>query len=166
MRVIKLGIISVIVFSLLLTGISLFFPSHVRISKAVDINANRDSMLTMVKDAANWKKWYPGADTLELLMINGRADGLILNRERGTMRISSCNDTAVIATTGGPGIKSATTGWNFYPSRTPATTTVQWYMDFHLRWYPWEKLSSLLLEKRYGPVMEKGLGNLKTLLEK
>jgi hypothetical protein len=34
-------------------------------------------------------------------------------------------------------------------------------MDFKLRWYPWEKFSSLLLEKRYGPVMEQGLAKLK-----
>jgi hypothetical protein len=39
-------------------------------------------------------------------------------------------------------------------------------MDFRLRWYPWEKFSSLLLEKRYGPMLENGLDNLKKLMEK
>jgi hypothetical protein len=38
-------------------------------------------------------------------------------------------------------------------------------MDFHLRWYPWEKFGSLLLEKSYGTKMEMGLMSLKKLAE-
>jgi hypothetical protein len=38
-------------------------------------------------------------------------------------------------------------------------------MDFRLRWYPWEKFSSLLFEKSYGLTMEKGLNNIKKLSE-
>lgn len=166
MRVIKLGIISVIFFSLLITGISLFFPSHVRISKAIDINAPRDTVLGQIKDAANWKKWYPGADTMALFIVFDKANGLMLNKEQGVLSITGSTDSSVLASTNGPGTRQAVTGWILYPSATPATVTVQWYMDFHLGWYPWEKFSSLLLEKRYGPVMEKGLGNLKSLLEK
>ncbi len=149
MRIIKLGIISLIFFSLLITGISLFFPSHIRISKAIDINSNRDSVLVQLNDPANWIKWYPRADSLQVVM-----------------KITSSSDSSVTAVTSGAGVRETATGWNLYPSSAPNTVTVQWYMDFHLRWYPWEKFSSLLLEKRYGPLMEKGLGNLKTLLEK
>jgi len=39
-------------------------------------------------------------------------------------------------------------------------------MDFHLKWYPWEKFSSMLLENRYGPMMEQGLAKLKKVVEK
>ena len=166
MRIIKLAFISLIVFALLITGFSLFFPSNIRISKAIDINAGNDSVLNQLSDAANWKKWYPGADTMELLIINGKAKGLLLDSLQGVISISDITDSSVMAATSGRGVRKATTGWNIYESAIPITVTVQWYMDFHLRWYPWEKFSSLLLEKRYGPVMEKGLGNLKTLLEK
>jgi len=150
MRIIKLGIISAIFFSLLITGISLFIPSHIRISKAVDINVPKDSIVNQIKDVDHWKKWYPGADTMDLSGI----------------KISSVTDSSVIASIEGSGMRKASTGWNFYPSSVPNTVTIQWYMDFHLRWYPWEKFSSLLLEGRYGPMMEKGLSNLKKLLEK
>ena len=67
MRIIKLGIISIIVFAFLITGISLFFPSHVRISKAVDIETNKDSLRAQLTDLSNWKNWYPGADTMLLI---------------------------------------------------------------------------------------------------
>ena len=166
MGIIKLGFISLIVFALLITGISLFFPSHIRISKAVDINANRDSVQRQISNAANWKKWYPGADTMELLITDGKANGLLLDSLQGAISITNISDSSVVAATAGPRIREAITGWNIYESSNPNTVTVQWYMDFYLRWYPWEKFSSLLLEKRYGPMMEQGLDKLKSLLEK
>ena len=166
MGVIKLGFISLIVFALLITGISLFFPSHIRISKAIDINANRDTVVNQIKDAANWKNWYPGADTMELLIVDGRAAGLKVDSLQGAIRITNVTDSSVTAAIVGQGLRKVTTGWKSYQSAAPNTITVQWYMDFHLRWYPWEKFSSLLLEKRYGPQMEQGLARLKTLLEK
>lgn len=166
MGVIKLGLISLVVFALLITGISLFFPSHIRISKAIDINANRDTVVKQIKDAANWKNWYPGADTMEFLIVDGRAVGLKMDSLQGAIRITNVTDSSVTAAIVGQGLRKATTGWNSYQSAAPNTITVQWYMDFHLRWYPWEKFSSLLFEKRYGPMMEKGLDNLKKMMER
>ena len=57
MRIIKLAIISFIFFALLITGISLFFPSHIRISKAIDIRTGKEEVMAQVADAANWKNW-------------------------------------------------------------------------------------------------------------
>ncbi len=144
MRFIKLGLISIVVFSLLITAFSLMIPSHVRISKAIDISVNRDTLLYQLSNIANWKNWYPGADSIQQLS-----------------EITTITDSTVIAKQ-----SRAESGWNLYDAGIPGILTVQWYMDFHLRWYPWEKFSSLLLEKRYGPIMEKGLDNLKKLLEK
>ena len=164
MGIIKLGIISVIVFALLITGFSLFIPSHVRISKAIDINAAKDSVMMQVSDAANWKKWYPGADSMNLLLVEGKIKGIEAHSGQGLM-ITSVNDSTVLAINTGSISRRGETGWNFYPANNNAVT-VQWYIDFHLKWYPWEKFSSLMLEKRYGPQMEQGLGNLKALFEK
>lgn len=149
MRIIKLGIISVIFFSLLITVISLFFPSHVRISKAIDINADTKVVMMQLRDTSNWKNWYPGADSAEILPV-----------------ITSVTDTSVIAESTMMKGRKGLTGWNVYAAAIPNMVTVQWYIDFHLRWYPWEKFSSLLLEKRYGAMMEHGLTRLRVLLEK
>ena len=56
-------------------------------------------------------------------------------------------------------------GWKTISYPHTDSTTLQWYMDFHLRWYPWEKFRSLLFEPTYGPRMEKGLNNIKKLVE-
>ena len=165
MRVIKLGLISTIAFALLITGISLFFPSHVRISKAIDISSGRDSLLVLLQDARNWKKWYPGADTASFVFIEGKIKGISTGEMQGLM-IIAVSDSNVIAENIDPGSKRGETGWNIFPGSIPNTVTVQWYRDFYFRWYPWEKFSSLLLEKRYGPQMEQGLDRLKRILEK
>jgi hypothetical protein len=41
------------------------------------------------------------------------------------------------------------------------TTAVQWYFDIDIKWYPWEKFGSIILDKQMGPSMEKSLNNLK-----
>jgi hypothetical protein len=64
-KLIKLGLISIIFFGLLITGFSLFIPSHVIISKAINIGASKDSINYQIADIDKWKYWYPGFDTLE-----------------------------------------------------------------------------------------------------
>lgn len=165
MRVIKLGIISLVVFTILLTLISFFFPSRVRISKAIDINAGRDSVMARLADPVRWQSWYPGADSLGPFMADGKIKGVGTGAQQALM-FTGATDSTVRAANVGPHSKKGETGWNIFPGHTPRTVTLQWYMDFHLRWYPWEKFSGLLLEKRYGPMMEKGLTTLKSQIEK
>ena len=120
MRIIKLGLISLVAFSLLITFLTLFFPSHIKISRAIDINASKEKVEQFIRDPEKRKTWYP-------------------------------IDTA----------RSITGNLNVMESGVPNTVTVQWYMEFHLGWLPWKKFSGLLLEKRYGPLLELGLERLK-----
>lgn len=149
MRYIRLAIISFIVFALLFTCISLLFPSHIRLSKAIDIKAPKDAVLALLTDPHRLPEWLPAN-----------------NGKKGELYITSKTDSTVTATTSLMGTKDRAMGWNIYATHEVGVCTIQWYADFHLRWYPWEKFSALLLEKRYGPVMEKGLANIKALLEK
>lgn len=125
MRVIKLGIISLVVFALLISFFSLFFPSQIRISRAIDINASRDTVNKFIYDPAARNSWYP-------------------------------IDTA----------KTLAGEFNIIESGLPNTVTVQWYMDFHLGWLPWKKFSGLVLEKRYGSLLEQGLDKLRITISK
>jgi hypothetical protein len=151
--------------SLLITGISFLFPSQIRVSKAIDISTGKDSLMNMIGDPSNWRLWYPAADTSWPYIENGKIKGIQTGKGHA-LTIKEINDSAVLTVNLGPSSKNAGSGWNVYPGRYPNSYTVQWFMDFHLRWYPWEKFSSILLEKRYGPMMEKGLEKLKSLLEK
>jgi hypothetical protein len=62
------------------------------------------------------------------------------------------------------GRKRVINGWELYGGPASDSLTLQWYMDFQLGWYPWEKFSSLFYEKTYGAMMERGLLNLKKRL--
>jgi hypothetical protein len=144
MRHIQLLLISLVVFFLLFTAISFLFPSHIRISKAVDINSSKENVMRLLKDTASWKNWYPGADSVKL-----------------NVTIVSATDSSVTAENNSGSKLKAKSVWNIFETGTTNTVTVQWYMDFYTGWLPWQKFSGLLLEGRYGPVLEKGLENLK-----
>jgi hypothetical protein len=166
MKYIKLALISLVFFAVLVTLISFFFPSQVRISKAIDITTSRDTLLSRLGDPAKWSDWYPGADTMHVMKLMGRTLGLKLDESGGLIRVMEKTDSTVTVSAAGAHMREMNGGWNIFPATIPNTFTVQWYMDFHLEWYPWEKFSSITFEKRYGPIMEKGLENLKRVVER
>ena len=166
MRFLRLVIISIIFFALIITIISLFIPPHVRISKAIQINRSKDSVMSQISDPANWKKWYPSANAANFYYENGFAKGLILDAaKRQYLVITNIKDDEVDAAYRLPR-RTVATAWQLISAAGGNSVTVQWYMDFHLRWYPWEKFSSFMFEKLYGPQIQQGLDNLKTLVEK
>jgi lipopolysaccharide export LptBFGC system permease protein LptF len=165
MRIIKLIIISIVCLLLIITIISLFIPSHIRISRAVQINASKEKVMEQLSDPVKWKNWYPNADSSEFFYENGQLKGLILNKsKRQNIIIIKKTENEVIAVYTFTNRKLVT-GWQVVASNDSKSVTVQWYIDFHLKWYPWEKFSSFMFEKIYNPQLEKGLNNLKALLE-
>ena len=166
MRFFKLVIVSIVFFLLIITGISLFIPADVTISRAVQINSSREAVMEQIRDPSQWKHWYPSANTAELYYENGEVQGLILDsaRERYLV-ISTIRENEVLANYV-VAHKKIKTGWQVVAASGLNSVTVQWYMKFHLRWYPWEKFSTFMFERLYGPQIQQGLDNLKSRLEK
>lgn len=166
MKLLRLAIFSFLFLFLIIFCISLFIPSHIRISKALRIQASKEEVMKQLEDPGNWKKWFPNADTAKIYYENGQAAGLIIHENPGRyIRITGKTDTNVKAEYVNIRQKKVTAGWNL-PTEliTDTAVTVQWYMDFQLRWYPWEKFASMLYEKQYGPQMEQGLANLQKII--
>lgn len=161
MKLLRFAFICFVFFAVLITGFSLLIPSHIRISRAIDIQASQDSVLMRIKNPAQWKYWYPGADSASFIYNNGKITGIATGSNKG-LQLHSISDSLIVAANAD---KKMSMGWQIFPAAAPHATTIQWYISFKLRWYPWEKFSSLLLEKRYGPMMEKGLSNLQKLVE-
>ncbi len=59
MRIIKLAVISFVFLFLLIMLISLFIPSHIRISKAINIIAKKDRLFALIADTGKWYRWHP-----------------------------------------------------------------------------------------------------------
>ncbi len=161
-KILKLIIGSFIFLFTVITIISLFIPSHVQISKAVEVHAERDSIYQQLIDPSQWHNWYPANDSIKVLYNNDQPKGIEIGELK--LQITRYNADTIWANYSSiANRKQMGTSWILFRAET--STAVQWSMDFQLHWYPWEKFSSLLLEKRYGPVMETGLNNLKTYLE-
>jgi len=161
MRFIKLAIISAVVISVLLTALSLLLPSHVRISRAVNIAAAPEKISPYINDLHQWQRWnHFFLDTSMKAEVVGR---WFMKTNRVDVQMAT------------PGDNFTTTMWmqpngkmfqgNFVLLPGDSITVVQWYFDFRLRWYPWEKISSIIYDGQMGPVMEKSLTELKELVE-
>jgi len=172
-RIIKLALLSFIILFLLITGISLFIPSHIRISKAINIRTVPDSVWSQLDDLKKWERWNPFFSNLAAKKVEylDTANGTLnaVKVETTTVRWKEKNAGEHIAEMQNGNRQPVISGWRCITADAYAqvdSITVQWYMDFKLHWYPWEKFGSLMLEGSYGSQMEKGLTNLKTILEK
>lgn len=145
MRFLKLGIISVFVFAFILFLMSLMIPSRVRISRAINITGSKAAVAERLSSVAALKSWNE-------IVQNGI-----------DVEIDSVT-SAFISSSWRYGDKKLQSAYTFAESGD--VTVVQWYFDFDLRWYPWEKFASITLDKQFGPPMEQSLNNLKTLVEK
>ncbi|WP_165871557.1 SRPBCC family protein [Flaviaesturariibacter flavus] len=153
MRIVKLALLSAFFIFLLWTLISLLIPSRVRISRAANISAPKERVQALVNDSSQWRTWHPW-----LADSNSSARNI-----RFTFRERS--DTLTVALLQHPGVRDLEQAFRYYQLGGANTVTVQWYSDIHLRWYPWEKFSSLFFEQSYGAMMEAGIRNLKQQAE-
>ena len=151
MRVIKLGIISAVVFFILFTLGGLLLPSHNIVSRAVNIKAKPASILPLVQNKSAWHLWIVGMDSTTL-------------NKRQQVQIVAVSDSLVVANW-----KTAeanyTTKFRFIYNPGQAVTIVQWQFEQEVKWYPWERISSLMNDKILGTLMEKNLAKLQMVVE-
>ena len=162
MRLIKLAILSFLILFILVTVISLFIPSNIRISKATNFPADDTVAYTNINNLSKWRNWHPALKGLSENEIRKVSGSSIYVRGTTISILQRKNDEIVteMVTNNGRPIVSG-----FKTIRHPGdSSTLQWYMDFKLRWYPWEKFRSLFYENIYGAQMEQGLNNLKELI--
>jgi hypothetical protein len=151
MRLIKLALISFIFLSGIITVISLFIPSHIKISRAVHIKAPKDSLAALIASQGGWSQWNP---------VFMRPDP---QHPPINTRFTLVTDTLVQAEWQQGKKSPVLTTWRIYEIPQMDSLTVHWSMDFHQGWLPWKKFESLFFDKAYGGLMDEGLGNLKVL---
>ena len=161
MRFLKLVFISIATLFILATALSALFPSIVIVSRAVDVTAPADSIMVHIKDMRQWKNWIDGMNDSSVRVHSATAATL-----GGTeVTITQLTDTTVQSTwrarKGAPQISTI----RLISNPAQKQTVVQWQFEQRLKWYPWEKLGSIMNDKILGPMMEKNLANLKKMVE-
>jgi Polyketide cyclase / dehydrase and lipid transport len=167
MRIIKAAGIIILVFVLLLTGISLLLPSHTRVSRTINIQRPKDSVYAFVNNPQNWRYWYPAfTNNAEITAkITYSADGKALITPDGGITITgNTADEVQVSFRQRDNVLNG--AFTILKIPNGDSSIVQWYFDEHAKWYPWEKFRSLLADKTIGPSMEEGLTNMKRFLER
>jgi hypothetical protein len=160
MRLVKLGLISVIVLFGLITLMSSLLPSHIRISRAIDIAAARGKIYQQVANFSQWEAWNEYVHAYH----NKRIENSELKADEITVSFTGKTDSLLSTAWQQPGGKKFGSGFAII-AQDSNHTTVQWYFDFYLKWYPWEKFQSIVYDQQFGPLMEKTLANLKKITE-
>lgn len=161
MKVVKLGLISLLALFALLFLMSSLLPSQVRISRAVDIQVERGVILGYLDDMRKWKDW--NLMVQDSVLTNARYDVGMIRSDQAVIEVKSKDSLGVSTewTRGNRKVRSRVE----LTSSSPNSTIVQWYFDIKLKWYPWEKFSSIVFDKQLGPPMEVSLESLKKIAE-
>jgi hypothetical protein len=169
MRLIKFAFLGLIVLFVVLTGLSLLFPSTIRIGRSVNVAASRRQELrAAVSDFGTWKKWndfvYQSSMTNIRYSSPSGGAGAYLRSDQLSIKETQADTAGVLMSWDIRGGKQFVGGFQFL-SENPDSVTVRWWFEFHFRWYPWEKLGIFVYDRKLGPVMEESLGALQRFVE-
>lgn len=168
MRFIKFILISVIALFIVLTAFSFLFPSQMRVGRSINIAAPREKVMAAVGDLRAWTQWNTFITSTPLTGMffsspSSGKDAFLRSDELRITVLAAGADSVRLDWKQTRG-KSFVEGFNLLQLQ-PDSLTVQCWMDFRFRWYPWEKLGLLVYEKKLGPVMEESLAGLKRYVE-
>lgn len=158
MKLIKLGIISIIAFSILLWLFTLIFPASTVLSRVRNLpGTSTDLKQQLLQDRPDMKDWLLPTDAAALQILKGskpyykwqlynampqpNADTLYFQIKEDDRRVLN----------GGLGLYQL----------SPDSVTTQLFLVFETPWYnPVKKLGMMLVDKQYGPIMEDALQRL------
>jgi hypothetical protein len=158
MKLIKLALISALLLSVLVTAISLLFPSTVIVSRAIEVKSTSEKIAFYAADLNQWSAWMSDWKQNEVRLQNDTAfiGTQMIHFESKTY--SSVN-YQWIATGQAPYIVKI----EWFPLEK-GNYVIHWTFEQHVSWYPWEKFQTLLNEKLLGGKMEMELQNLQGVI--
>jgi hypothetical protein len=143
------------------------FPAEVSVSRFLQIKSTPGKVHKKLADLRewNWNEFVYDAFPAHYLANfgDGRIDSSYIHlRNVSIDQVMDKPDT--LTTRWEHGTKSFISSFTLSP-QPDGSTIVEWTLQFHLHWYPWEKLASMFYNKQLGPLMEKSLLNLQRELE-
>ncbi len=163
MQIIKLGLISVVMFYLLIWAMSLVLPKVNIMSRAINIAGSKDSISAKLGDGRiSYGNWLTNNNPQVELQTGSKSfyKNNLFNAERqenaDTIYFEMRHQQQAFLR-GGLGLYQL----------SEDSATAQLFYVFHTSWYkPWEKMAQMLNDAKYGGQMEEALGKLKLEAEK
>lgn len=157
MRIFKIAAISVVVLFVLLLSMGLLLPSHILVSRAVDLPAPASVVLPWLTEVKRWPEWMQGLDSSQLRPQNDS----IITIGKTEIRILRRSDTLVqtqwITEEGQRHLSTM----RLFPTANGQLCTLQWQFELEVGWLPWERMGTIMHEKIFGPQMEANLEQLR-----
>ena len=164
-----LGTIILILLALFLI-IPLFLAKSVVVSHTQLIKAKPVTIFHQVNTLKNWDAWSPFDDDPAMTVsYDGSESGvgaqmLWTGKENGSLSIIESTPYKSIKTDIKYGQDGLTNGiWNF--DKTPEGVVVTWTVEMNDLSYPIERSFGIVMEIMMKPMLEKGLADLKTVIE-
>lgn len=143
---------------------AMLIPADTKVSRAINIKAERDSIKNILLNLEKWPLWHPNmkmASDTNPVVFSGNA----LKFNGFTMGVVPATDSTVqVNMTNREGkqlhstIKLVNLG--------TGNCVVNWYAEFHSNWYPWEKFRSMFFDQLYGPSLDSNLVKLRQFAER
>jgi hypothetical protein len=176
MRFIKMFLFVMTGLALMLTIIGLVIPSSVKISRGIIVNADSIKVYRQLSDVKDWGKWMPWVTADEGALVQTSPvtnqpgaffswKGLNL-KNNGTITLLSFAPDLITTKYELKGMNDSEGGFRIrtLPNNL-SQCEVQWFMEYNLKWYPWERFYGIFLDHIIGPSFDKGLQELKIFLE-
>lgn len=168
-RILKLLFFSVIILFVVLTALTLVFSPRLLVSRTINVAASREKVEGAVNDLHRWEEWNTFIRATSLTNKNfsspASGKGAFLHSDQLALEITTSSPDSVALDWRLSNGKHFEGGYNILQNGGDSITVQSW-LYFHFRWYPWEKLGSLVYDKKFGPLMEGSLRDLKHYLEK
>jgi carbon monoxide dehydrogenase subunit G len=157
MKLIKLGLISVVIIFGIITAMGLLLPAESRISRTVEIQKPSDKILPFVNSLFGWQKWINGLDSKKIESATATSIG------KSSMHIYSTTKNEVMGSWVDE--KGKINKYTLQIIDQGNTTIVNWQFENKASWFPLDRLGSIVNEKVTGKMMEDNLANLKKIVE-
>lgn len=168
MRLIRFALLSVVTLFLVMTALSLLFPSNIRVGRVINVTASRQRVVAAVADLKTWAQWNDFVSKTPLTHIRyswpSAGTGAFLRSDELRIDELGADTSAVLLNWNLTGGKQFAGGFQFL-SLNADSLRVEWWFDLHFRWYPWEKLGVFVYDRKLGPAMEESLKGLKRYVE-
>ena len=172
MRFIKsfiFGLTGLFVFATLL---SLLIPFHIKISRVVVINTTPDKVYPQVINLRKWKNWHPLFKMDSAVIVYSGSPGgadqdctIQYNNRSTKLHIESVDSAGIKFLLQSDGENDIQNEISLHQVADQPGVEVEWKATVHLRWYPWEKVFGIFLDKIAGPGYEAALNGLKGYFE-
>lgn len=160
MRFLKLGLISVVAFSIILWGITLMFPSVTVLSRVRNIAGEAGELKNKLNsNEVSYRQWLlPDSGNFDI-----RTSDISFYENNLFNAAAQPNADTIYFEINQKGNKSLQGGIGFYQLRPDSVTTQLFYV-FTTPWYrPLDKLKMMMIDKQYDAQMEGALQKLYNL---